>query len=706
MKKPLLWRGRGFGFLLAATWLFGRAAAGEVTLESLLAEMTDREATARWPLPAYACKQASSYDRRQTDPARADSWHANQDYDQFIRTEVNEGRKEWVMMESASPGAITRFWAPLPADRGNPVVRFYLDGATTPTFSADYLSLLGGQAFARPPFAFTAWNETDLRNQLKLSAKPQRGVGGDLYLPIPFAKGCKITLDRIPFYYLINYREYRPGTAVRSFSLAGLAAAKEAVDQAGKTLLAGPGDVVKTPASAAMLAPGQTLVRELPEGPAAVCTLQVRIEPKDTLQCLRSVILQGTFDGESTLWCPLGDFFGAGVRLNPVCDWNRLVGHDGLLTARWIMPYRKTGSLMLKNVGKTAVAVSIAAETGPWSWDDASMHFHAAWHAEAEMRTRPRRDWNGVEIQGQGIYVGDTLTVYNRVKPVAQENDGSWFGEGDERFYVDGEPFPSHLGTGMEDYYGYAWGMPGYFNSPFLSAPRRDGDQGKSNWDMKALTWAGYTTTSRLRLLDGIPFRKRLKFDLELWHCGDKVVDYAIATFWYARPGAADNRPPQPGEAAAPLPAEPPPPATAGHRECEGMPRLAKSAGLETVLQEAARPFPNGAWSNNAQILVLARQPGDFLELLVADQVAGPKTLTLHATRSYDYGIVRFSVNGQPAATDFDGYASKPGLAPPLLLGTFAPRDGKLVLRIEVVGANPAAKPGRAYFGLDAIDLK
>lgn len=32
-----------------------------------------------------------------------------------------------------------------------------------------------------------------------------------------------------------------------------------------------------------------------------------------------------------------------------------------------------------------------------------------------------------------------------------------WWGEGDEKLFVDGEKFPSTFGTGSEDYVGYAW---------------------------------------------------------------------------------------------------------------------------------------------------------------------------------------------------------------------------------------------------------
>jgi hypothetical protein len=121
----------------------------------------------------------------------------------------------------------------------------------------------------------------------------------------------------------------------------------------------------------------------------------------------------------------------------------------------------------------------------------------------------------------------------------------NWYGEGDERIYIDGEKVPSHIGTGTEDYYGYAWGMAHYFSSPFMSTPERDGTTQED--------WRGYTTDSRLRLLDAIPFRSGLKHDMEIWDGADTQVDYAVGTFWYARPGAESNRAPQPQEAAQAL---------------------------------------------------------------------------------------------------------------------------------------------------------
>jgi hypothetical protein len=87
------------------------------------------------------------------------------------------------------------------------------------------------------------------------------------------------------------------------------------------------------------------------------------------------------------------------------------------------------------------------------------------------------------------------------------------------------------------------------FSSPFISMPQRDNpDRGN---------WRGYTTTSRVRSLDTIPFMRSLKLDMEITHHWECQVAYAVGACWYARPGAKHNRPPLPAEAARPLPQPP-----------------------------------------------------------------------------------------------------------------------------------------------------
>ncbi|MBI5833379.1 MAG: DUF2961 domain-containing protein [Armatimonadetes bacterium] len=676
---------RGFVLALMGT-VAAAAGAAPVTLSSLLAEMTDRSAVATVPGSAWSLKQASSHDPRKNDPFNAETWHTNQDYGNFIHTELNEGRREWVIMDADGPGVITRWWIPLLAEKDAQQVRFYFDGEPAPRFVAKLNDLLCGQGFVKPPFAFRGWNETDLANQLAPGYKAARGVSGDLYLPIPFARHLKITLDQAPFYYVINYRAYVAGTTVESLSPAVLEAAKPALDKAAAALLA-PEPAIDDDTKWSGLSQDRPLTVDLPAGPKAVTEVRIHVDPKAAPQALRSLVLTARFDGEDTVWCPLGEFFGCGPRLRSVRDWWRAVTVDGTLTARWVMPYAKSGSIALVNVGAEPVMASLGVGTGPWTWDERSMLFHATWRRQEPIKTRPMSDWNYLATTGAGTYVGDTLSVFSPAR--------EWYGEGDERIYYDGATYPQHIGTGTEDYYGYAWGMSNFFSSPWLSMPERD--------ILNQGDWRGYTTTSRLRLLDGIAYARDLRVDMEIWNWADTQVDYAVGSFWYARPGATHNRVPQPAEAIAAVRDAPGSLKRPGAVELETLKPVAASRDLKVETQNAG--LTEGEWSGGQQLFVLASRAGDFVELALPVPDNAPRAVSLWLTKSRDYGILRFTVNGQKAGDDYDAYDPKAVLAGPVALGTFTPKDGVLTLRAEVVGTNPASTGPKFYFGLDCAVL-
>ena len=113
-------------FVLAA--IQANAEEQVISLKSLLNELIDYDHLARWPEPAFTCKQASSYDRASKSPDDKDGWFANGDQNQWIRIEKNNGRTEKVMMDADGPGAIVRFWI-TSGDKKDGKIRIYLDGA-------------------------------------------------------------------------------------------------------------------------------------------------------------------------------------------------------------------------------------------------------------------------------------------------------------------------------------------------------------------------------------------------------------------------------------------------------------------------------------------------------------------------------------------------------------------------------------------------
>ncbi len=548
----------------------GKAEPGAhvVTMQSLLEEMIDRDAVARKPSPSYVCKQASSWDRTQV--LGTPSWWNNHDYNHFLREEQVGGRTEYVIMEDAGPGCITRIWKPLDFGNETPkmTIRFYLDGNDTPALQGDFSKMASARGIFEEPFSFIASDEKDTVDKDGLPqghqiglAEGYRQMAGDLYFPIPYAKGCKVTIETHTtattppgynvFYYHVNYRSYEPGTLVESFTQSGYDRLKDNRTMAAASLSKPGTDIRKGDETrqAGIIKPGQSLSVGLPQGPGAVREFVVALNPTVAPAVLRSLFVAMTFDGEETVWCPVSEFFGGGffdkdahpakptpngVFVRPHWNRNRQVEAGGRFSCYFVMPYQSQASVQLRNTGNTEVQATMTVRTGSWTWDDRSMLFHANWRLGNP--TRPS-DWNYIEIKGDGVYVADTLSVFN--------SGACWYGEGDERIYIDGETFPSYLGTGTEDYYGYAWGMANFWNSPFMSAPDRDA-RGKANW-------SGNHTVSRERLLDAIPFRTSLKVDMEAAENGNVPTTYAAGTFWYARPGAGHNREMPPREAAGPV---------------------------------------------------------------------------------------------------------------------------------------------------------
>ena len=221
----------------------------------------------------------------------------------------------------------------------------------------------------------------------------------------------------------------------------------------------------------------------------------------------------------------------------------------------------------------------------------------------------------------------------------------------------------------------------------------------------------GHNTSTRTRNLDGIPFRRSFQFDMELISWKPTTLIYAATTYWYAFAGTAANVQPQPREAALPVPtlaearAAAAPPRKPGAIECETMKVLAKSGNFFVGGQDMD-PFGGERWSNGRHLLGQATAVGDFVEIEWAAPDAAPRKLMLYATQAPDYATLRFRVNGQNVAATFDGYAKSVQPAPAFPLGLFAPQDGKFTLRAEVMGANPAAKGAKYFFGLDYVILE
>ncbi len=679
LSNTLIARGSRALALLALGALSTGALAVEVTLRELVNDMTDLVAATRMPTPFFTTHQASSYDRASKTPEDANGWFANGDAGRFLRIERTQGRIEFVMADLKGPGVVVRLWSANPMG----AIRFYFDGESVPRIEKKMEDLLCGKvAPLVDPFGYMA------------------SSGANLYFPFPYAKSLKVTVevggkaseadDKTQWpnlYYHVGYRQYAPEVEVKSFEWSQLDPLADQIRKTGQKLLhpePAPGGVA-APAVKATVKPGRSVTLLDANQQGAVVLLKVKatapkakrgpgewFDPRQMHNVLRAARIMMDFDGERCVDVPLGDFFGSAPGINPFVSVPFDVAKDGTMVCRFVMPFAKTAKISVRNGGSVAFGLTAEARVAPYRWDARSMHFKAQWQAYRGS-TRPMRDLDYLQTTGPGQFVGCHAAIANPV--------GGWWGEGDEKIYIDGETFPSTFGTGTEDFYGYAWCNPTPFIRPYHAQARCDGPANQ-----------GHTSVARWEILDRMPFANSFRFDMELWHWAETDVTYASTAYWYGVAGTPGPAKVNESLLAPPFIEGPQP--VKGAIEGEKL-SVAKKTGGVTEAQGGFADLSSGKqlWWRDAK-------PGDVLELVLPVAKAGRYELTGRFCFARDYGIHEIEVLGRKTQIDFFGDLNWRMQS----LGVYDLPKGKVKVKVTLIGANPKADP-RCMFGLDYFKL-
>ncbi len=661
----------------------------DVTMATLLDEMTSFESVMEYVGDEYRTLQQSSYDRHSVSPD-AEGWFAINDGFGFIRTEERDGRTEKVLFEDKGAGAITRIWITTQNPQG--IIRFYFDGSDIPGWMVPAYDLM--------QFGIDELGE----GLLQAHTSYERGVkgGSTLWLPIPYAKGCKVTLEEaahlgeVPHYFHFNYRKYLKDVKVESMSIEVVDKYASKIAKANHLLLH-PKECVakgKITTCESVLMPGDTLRLTLPDGSRVVNSLTIGVSEfsSDEYQDLmRSLIIMGCFDGKATIWAPLADFSGGGMGAPRVDSWYLYSDGKGSVESRWAMPYKDGGEIAIYNAHPTPCRVRVECNTSPKRWSDNTMYFHATWKQERDLPfynqylQRNIWDWNFITIEGRATYRGDVLSLFNHSR--------AWYGEGDEKIWIDDDTFPSHYGTGVEDYYNSSWAPVVPFYTPFGGAPRADLDSSM-----------GYNGWVRTRNLDCIPCNNRLCFNMEMKGWLDGKVDYATTSFWYGDKESRAIKTSGLEEVKVKMPLPPEDPSKyqiPGAIEMESVKFSRKSQALN-VSRQGMTEFADGQWSRAAHLLGFGGRVGDSVEFTLRDIEDGSFNLNLYATKAGDYGIIAVEVNGKRLRT-LDLYDTSVTSTGAINLGRVSVEGGELELKVVIVGKN--SKSFGYVFGLDCVTL-
>ena len=498
------------------------APAGDtLTYRDMVGRLTNLERLATPVIPGEKTFASTSHDRGMKYDPQSDTysnWGANRDGGGCIR---REGESQ-VMVDLEGPGVLWRIWS-AKASAGH--IRIYIDGGETPVIDKPFNSYFGDYEKDYPGLAMTL------------------SRGRNEFIPITFAKSCKVVVDKgWGVYFHCTHTLLPKGTKVEPFPgftpdvVNWLKAASDIWINRGTRPYAATADAT-TETKTLTIAPGtvQSLARA---GAGAVRVLKVKPLdlPEDAIareDILRELTISVFWDGEKSpgIWSPLGDFFATSPGINSFKTLP-MGCVDGTFYCYWYMPYADGMKMVFANDGEQARKLHVELETVPLKKPaaDKLLRFSAVWHADdltgvdakRFMKTGDRwPDWPLLVVQGKGRFVGMTEHIWKF---------GGWWGEGDEKFFINGEKFPSTVGTGSEDYIGYAWAAnPPFitFDSALAACSRLRPD---ANED---------TSVCRFHVCDDLPFTESFQGFIEVMPNNDcRPCLYDTCVYWYAEKGA------------------------------------------------------------------------------------------------------------------------------------------------------------------------
>lgn len=274
------------------------------------------------------------------------------------------------------------------------------------------------------------------------------------------------------------------------------------------------------------IAAGTTFELANIEGPGAI--QQIWMTPTGNW---RYSIIRFYWDNEDTpsIECPVGDFFCMGwgqyAQLSslPVC-----VNPGSAFNCYWEMPFRKHCRITFENIAPDDMKLFYQVNYTLTDIPEDAAYLHAQWR-----RSNPlpyKEDHVLLDgVKGRGHYVGTYMAW--------QVNSTGWWGEGEIKFFMDGDEWPTICGTGTEDYFcgSYNFDRGGQyiaFTTPYAGLHqviRPDGTyQSQQRFGMY-----------RWHIMDPIRFEQDLRVTIQAlgWRSGGRYLplqdDIASVAFWY-----------------------------------------------------------------------------------------------------------------------------------------------------------------------------
>ncbi|MCL2362597.1 MAG: DUF2961 domain-containing protein [Defluviitaleaceae bacterium] len=277
-----------------------------------------------------------------------------------------------------------------------------------------------------------------------------------------------------------------------------------------------------------VIAPGEVRTIAEIDGPGAI--QQIWLTPTGIF---RFSILRIYWDGSEhpSVECPIGDFFAYAFddgRYAPLSSLAVCVNPARAFNCYWEMPFRKHCKITLENIDVNEMVLYYQINYTLTDVPEDCAYFHAQFR-----RSNPlpyMEDYVLLDgVKGQGHYVGTYM--YWGV------NNNGWWGEGEIKFFMDGDKYPTICGTGTEDYFcgSYNFDVNGKYVeycTPYAGLSKVSHPDGlyKSQQRFSMYRW---------HITDPIRFENDLRVTIQAlgWRSGRRYLplqdDISSVAFWY-----------------------------------------------------------------------------------------------------------------------------------------------------------------------------
>ena len=274
--------------------------------------------------------------------------------------------------------------------------------------------------------------------------------------------------------------------------------------------------------------PGETFELADIDGPGAIQQIWMT-----ATGAWRFSILRIYWDGQEhpSVECPVGDFFAAGWgRYAPVNSLAVCVNPGSAFNCYWEMPFGKHCRMTFTNINTEPMVLYYQINYTLTEVPEDTAYFHAQFR---RVNPLPYKEVYTIldGARGRGHYVGTYMAwgVNNR----------GWWGEGEIKFYIDGDEWPTICGTGTEDYFCGSYNSENRethqyeeFSTAYAGLPQIIRPDGVYDSQTRFGMY-------RWHIMDPVRFRENLEVTIQAlgWRSGRRYLplqdDIASVAYWY-----------------------------------------------------------------------------------------------------------------------------------------------------------------------------